>query len=271
MVEHLESPGHTPGSLPDCPACDLEFARQAYVQSVRSMQGGRCPMDEMEMLDSRGKRLVETALAARQDAEENGIPLRDAIHRLNRNDVVKATIASWVDPDSVGDFTGDLEDRRAARQANDDRARRRLEDNVLRNCSGLEPGDQSLEAKQIRQTAASIRDHREAEQRRLYWEKYDEGERLLDEARALYAERDEWRDKAHAAQQEAEDFTAVEDYENANARWKTASGAAAWAKKLDDQAEPLVMKSIEIQDQARQHDRSADDWARANRTADKGE
>lgn len=270
MVEHADYP-HSPGTLPNCPACDLELARVAYVQSVRSIKSGQCPAEAMEMLDARGKGLVETALSVRQEAERDGIPLRDAIHRINRNDAVKATIAGWVSPEAADDFTGDLEHRREARQANDDRARRRLEDNVLRNCSGLDDADQSLEAKQIRQTAASIRDHREAEQRRLYWEKYDEGERLLAEARALYAERDQWREKALAAQQEAEDFTAVEDYENANARWKTASGAAAWAKKLDDQAEPLVMKSIEIQDQAKAHDRSANDWARANRDADKGE
>lgn len=155
MPEHSDYP-HTLGTLPDCPACDLEMARQAFVQARR----GQCPAEMMEMLDKPHKRLVENAVRAAQAADEEGIPARDALHKLNLSDRQKAQIAAWVCADAVDDWTGGIEHRMTARQAADDRARERVNDDVLAICADLDPEDWSLEARQVRETAASIRDHR---------------------------------------------------------------------------------------------------------------
>jgi hypothetical protein len=50
--------------------------------------------------------------------------------------------------------------------ASNDKARQRIEDKVLAREARLDPGDRSVEAKQIRATAASIRDHRTSPRRR---------------------------------------------------------------------------------------------------------
>lgn len=170
FTEHVESPGHTPGTLPDCPACDIELARQAYVQARR---GTACPQDAMLMLDARMRRLVEWALLTDQIAETDGIDVRDALHRVNGvGDRSKAIIASWVAP-GAGDWSGSQEDRRRARKEYEGRERARMEDVVLGSDGALADNDMSIEAQHIRETAASIRDHRASALRVRADELYD--------------------------------------------------------------------------------------------------
>ena len=45
------------------------------------------------------------------------------------------------------------------------RGRRELEDQVLAKAARLDPGDESVQARQLRQTAASIREHRSSPRR----------------------------------------------------------------------------------------------------------
>lgn len=47
--------------------------------------------------------------------------------------------------------------------------RRQLEDNVLAGAKRLDPADDSLEARQLRETAGSVADHREMARRRARW------------------------------------------------------------------------------------------------------
>lgn len=201
-MEHADYP-HTPGALPGCPACDLELARQAYAEIHRGT--GRCYGEVMELLDQPHKRLVEIAVMAEQTAKEDDIPVRDALHKLSFNDRTKAQVAEWICPDATEDWTGSFDERRAAQDANQDRARVRLEDRVLAN----QPESEA---------AASIRDHRanalnqiagdarqaERELLELAQEEYDvknENLRLMQEAhdRGDYGWQATYRDRAAEA------------------------------------------------------------------------
>lgn len=52
--------------------------------------------------------------------------------------------------------------RLAQLRADNDRRQREAEDQILAGAARLDPNDDSLEARQVRATAESIRDHREA-------------------------------------------------------------------------------------------------------------
>lgn len=249
-MEHADYP-HTPGALPGCPACDLELARQAYAEIRRGT--GRCYGEVMELLDKPHKRLVEIAVTAEQVAAEEDIPVRDALHKLGFGDKTKAQVAEWICPDAASDWTGSFDERRAAQDANQDRARERMNDQVLANAAGLAQDDRSEGAEHLREVAASVRDHREMAHRRAAWALQDEEEALLDKARALYIERDLFRVKAEAFQEEED--------------WHNASIAALDMSRKDDEADQLVHRSINVGNAAKDELRQADQYADANRRA----
>jgi hypothetical protein len=251
MVKHLDSPGHSPGTLPDCPACDIEYARQAYVVATR----GQCPAEQMEMLDKPGKRLVEVALNTQQIAREKGIPARDALHQQSVNDKVKATVAEWVCPENTDDFTGTIENRMKARQENDDRARERINDQVLEIVAGLDPEDWSLHAMQARETAASIRDHRANAANQRAWSARAEERVLLEEARAMFDEKDENIRLMHQAH-EAKQYGWQATYRDR-------------AKQLDQRGEVLVFAAIELGNRARIDELDSSNLLRDNEAYDR--
>lgn len=246
MAEHQDYP-HTPGSLPGCPPCDIELARQAYVQASR---GEMCPREAMEMLGDANKRLVELALLVDQQAREDGIPVRDALHRQKLADRSKRQIAEWVDPQHVGDWEGSIEDRRKAREAADDRARERMEDNVIALVADLDPEDWGLEAQQARETAASIRDHRADHANRKYWEAAElarEKNRLALEA---IAERDLLRMKRDEA------------YQAGDYGWQATHDAQA--RDLDRKISELVEEQIAANNGAKRWDAEYQALTKAN-------
>jgi hypothetical protein len=247
-MEHADYP-HTPGTLYDCPACELEMARLAYVEITR---GKRCPRDILRDADllAPNRRLVEVALNAEQDAKDKGIPVRDALHQLSFNDQVKAAVASWICPDVASDWAGSIEDRMAARDAANDRERERRNDRVLDAADSYEPDDHSLEARQCRETAASIRDHRENKHRQAAWDLATRERELGDLARAAFAERDELRAEAEQLQ---------EDHD-----WTAAAISAIAMRRAGEKGDELVFEEIEVARQRKEQVRLADEYRQAN-------
>jgi hypothetical protein len=147
------------------------MSEQARALFEQAKAGGRCPAEVIAEsgLAMPDKRLVEVALRAEEIAEVQGISTRDALHQMNYGARTKAQVAEWLCPDAAGDWAGDSEQRRAARDASEVRARERMYDRVLANAQALDPADKSLGAQQLRETAASVRDHRAMAQRRLEW------------------------------------------------------------------------------------------------------
>jgi hypothetical protein len=64
-------------------------------------------------------------------------------------------------------------ERIAARRLADEQARRATEDRVLARAAGLPADDHSPEAEQVRETAASIAEHREMAAKRRVWAAVD--------------------------------------------------------------------------------------------------
>lgn len=60
--------------------------------------------------------------------------------------------------------------KREAARERAERVRREMEDRVLAGAARLRADDHSLEAEQVRQTAASIAEHREMAARRREWD-----------------------------------------------------------------------------------------------------
>ncbi len=227
--QHHDYP-HTPGSLPGCPPCDLEMARQAYVQIKKGL---RCPEDIISEfgLEPQHRRILETAVRADNMATTEGIPVRDALHVQNAGDRTKALGASWVCPDAVGEWTGTREQRSEFRRQSDQRARERIEDEVLASCATLDPNDWSLEAQQVRESSASIRDHRMNALRQAEMQAHDREEELLSEARLVFLTRDEKRAEAERLREEQD--------------WDNAALAAIAMKRADEEGGRMVLEAIE--------------------------
>lgn len=250
MTMHSGYPHH-PGTLPDCPACDMQLAQEAYLQASR---GEVCPMEAMQMLDDRHRRLVENALAAEKIAQHHGIPVRDALHRMNITDGTKAKLAEWVCPESAADWQGSIEERGKARQASEDRDRERQNDRVLEAAAGVDPDDRSAEARQVREAAASVRDHRANHHNQIAWEERLKEREELALAWEAYALRDEYLETARA-------FQVVEN-------WEAASIAALDAQREAKRGDELVACSISHKRVADENERKSDEYLAANRRHD---
>lgn len=223
-------------------------AHEAYRIITSGLQ---CASVVLSMLDRPTARRVETALAARQIGQENGLDMRDALHRFNgANDSVKADVADFLTPEHAGDWRGSVQDKMAARDAANDRERWRMEDRVLENVLTYAPDDHGLDARQCREAAASIRDHRENHHRRLAWGLADEEMRLNEQALAAFAERDELRAEAERLQEEKD--------------WTAASVAAIAMRKADDIGTQLVHRQIQVGNQRKEQVRLADQYREAN-------
>ncbi len=243
VSEHQDYP-HQPGTLPGCPACDRMEAHETWKEIKR---GKRCPTDIINEagLDNNQKRLVELALRAEEEAEKDRLPLVDVLHGWMgvATDKVKAQIAEWVTPEYAHEFTGSREERDKYRHAAEQRAFDRRDDKVLEVASHLGLDDHSLSARQIRETAASIREHRENRHRQLMYQAQDAEDELLEKARALYDQRNDKR-------RQAEELAKQEN-------WDAAALASIEMRKLDEQANDLVGQSIDQKNLARHHELQA--------------
>ncbi len=239
--QHVGSPGHLPGTLYDCPACDREMARTHYVEIVR---GSRCALD-LGDLSPEGKKLVELALRAGES--EFGRPARDVLHlEINGpNDSTKAVVASWVCPEYVSDWQGDWQQRHDAERKAFERETWRMEDRTIEVAATLDPADNSLEARQIRGAAASSRDHKAARLRGRAWGLRDEvaglrqkENELLDIARESFLERDSQLLLLHEAERVA-DWGLVAAHRREANRWDREGNeqvhAAIEARNLADE------------------------------------
>jgi hypothetical protein len=102
---------------------------------------------------------------------------------------------------------------------------------VLARCAGLDRDDWSLEARQVRATAASIRDHRASKCRQTELNAMEREDTQLTAARLLYEERDAQRLLA-----EAEEMVG---------NWEQAALHAIDMKRLSNEAEKYVHLAIE--------------------------
>ena len=102
-------------------------------------------------------------------AEQSGQDPRDVLHEVAGRSVDKAAVARHVCPAAETDWTGTIAQRTAGSDAYAERTLTRMQDRVLANAAALDPADQSLQAQQIRETAASVRDHRAMAARRAEW------------------------------------------------------------------------------------------------------
>ncbi|WP_045742287.1 hypothetical protein [Actinoplanes rectilineatus] len=122
----------------------------------------------------RQQRLEEITAAVRAAIQSSGVDARDALHEVSARASDKAAIARELCPDAETEWNGTPEQRTAGYDAHNDRTRARMEDRVLANADALAPDDRSPTAEQIRETAASVRDHREMAEQRAQWAAQDQ-------------------------------------------------------------------------------------------------
>lgn len=246
-MEHHDYP-HIPGSLPQCPACDLLLAREAFEEISH---GHACPNESLDLLDDKHRRLVEIALLVEQESRRQDIPVRDALHAVRVSDRVKAVVAEWVCPASVSDFSGGPEQRNAARLAAAQRRQERIDDDILDQAASLQPGYHSLQADGLRETAASIRDHRISVARMSEGEAREVESQLEEDARKAFRERDMHRAEAVRHQ--------------ANLDWEKAALSALAMSAADKRGNELILTAIEKGREADDLARIAKEYEAANR------
>lgn len=162
-----------------------------------------------------------------------------------------------------------MTDRTSARQQEWEQAvqatRAKNEDLVLANVAELDPNDKSANAQALRETAASIRDHRAMEERRAGWEAEDKAAAARQEAMSAFDERDALRAEAEQLREEA---TTAATTQEQNAKWEQAMKVALDMQAADDRGNAAVMDQFRNENLAKQHDRATQQYQAANSRAD---